>query len=133
MLDGLGRRPAASIVFVAGAIGSWGCYTLQGQGALTVALVFGIFASSAFLPILNAFTTELFPTEIRAEGFAWSNNLLGRLGYVLSPIAIGQLAQRLGWGPVIRWTAVFPILSIGLIYWLLPETRGKALEETAAL
>ena len=93
----------------------------------------GIFASSAFLPVLNALTTELFPTDMRADGYAWANNLLGRLGYVLSPILIGVLAQRHGWGPVVRWTAVCPIIAAGLIYWLLPETRGRTLEETAAL
>jgi putative MFS transporter len=133
VLDAIGRRAGAAIVFTAGAVGTWGCYTLHGQGPLTIALIFGIFAASAFLPILNAFTTELFPTELRAEGFAWANNLVGRFGYVFSPLVIGHLAAELGWGPVIRWTAVFPILSIGLVYWLLPETKGRSLEETAAL
>lgn len=133
MLDVWGRRPAAAVVFVVASIGTFGCYTLEGQGPLTVALIFGIFASSAFLPVLNALTTELFPTDMRADGFAWSNNLLGRLGYVLSPIVVGTLAQQLGWGPVIRWTAVFPLISVVLIYAFLPETKGLSLEQTAAL
>lgn len=133
LVDTIGRRPAAATVAVAGALGTWGCYTLEGRGALTAALVLGIFASSAQLPVLNALTTELFPTDIRADGFAWANNVIGRTSYVLSPLVIGALAQSLGWGPVIRMTAVFPILTLVLIYWLLPETRGRALEETARL
>ncbi len=133
MLDSLGRRPAAAIVFTAGAIGTWCSYTVAGQGLLTVSLVFGIFSASAFLPVLNAFSTELFPTDMRADGFAWANSLLGRIGYVLSPIVVGHLAVRFGWGPVIRTLAIFPLMGIGLVYWLFPETKGMSLEETSAL
>jgi putative MFS transporter len=132
-LDRFGRRPGAAVVFTAGAIGTFGCYTLHGLLPLTLALVFGIFSSSAFLPILNTLSTELFPTDIRAEGFAWANSLLGRIGYVISPLVVGRLSEEYGWGPVIRTTAVFPLIAIALIYWLLPETRGRALEDTAAL
>lgn len=133
LLDWIGRRPGAAIVCTAGALGTWGCYTLEGLGPLTVALVFGIFSSSAQLQVLNTLTAELFPTDIRADGFAWANNVIGRVSYVLSPLIVGALAQELGWGPVIRTTAVFPILALVLVYWLLPETRGRELEETAAL
>jgi putative MFS transporter len=132
-MDRIGRRPAAALVLSASALGTWGCYTLEGWGVLTAALVLGIFASSAHLPVLSAITTELFPTAMRADGFAWSNNLVGRAGYVLSPAILGYLASSLGWGPVIRATAIFPLVCIALIYRLLPETRGRPLEETAAL
>jgi MFS transporter, putative metabolite:H+ symporter len=133
LLDVLGRRPAAALVFTLGAFGTWGCYTFHDRTALMLSVMLGIFSSSAFLPILNSLSTELFPTSIRAEGFAWANTLLGRVGYVLSPLVIGRLAQSLGWGPVIRSTAVFPIVTIALVYWLIPETRGRTLEETARL
>jgi putative MFS transporter len=133
ILDVWGRRPTAAVVFTVAAIGTWGSYTLEGQGPLTVALIFAIFASSAFLPVLNALTAELFPTDSRADGFAWANNLIGRLGYVLSPLVVGALAERLGWGPVVRWTAVGPLLALALIFLFLPETKGRSLEETAAI
>ena len=131
LMDVLGRRPVAAVVFVVGAAGTWGCYTLEGQGPLTAALVLGIFASSAYLPILNALTAELFPTEHRADGFAWSNNLLGRIGYVLSPALVGFLAARIGWGPVLRSCGLFSLLAVVLVYALLPETKGRTLEETS--
>jgi putative MFS transporter len=133
LLDVLGRRRSTALVFGLGSLASWGCYTLQGRGPLTVALVFGIFAASASTPILNALSTELFPTEIRAQGFAWANNVLGRVALVVSPLVVGHLAQRLGWGPVVRSTAIFNLVTIALVYWLLPETKGRSLEETAAL
>jgi MFS transporter, putative metabolite:H+ symporter len=132
-MDSWGRRPTAAVVFSMGAAGTWGCYTLEGKWPLTAALMLGIFASSAYLPVLNALTTELFPTDIRADGFAWSNNLIGRAGYVVSPLVIGHFASTFGWGPVIRSTVVFPVITILLIYWLLPETKRRSLEETASI
>jgi len=134
LLDQVGRKPGAAIIFGLGSLGVFLCYSLEGQWPLTAALVLGIFGASATLPALNAFTTELFPTELRGDAFAWSNNVLGRIGYVISPVAVGFAAGELGsWGPVIQATTIFPILALGLIFWLLPETNGKSLEETSAL
>lgn len=133
LLDVVGRRLGAVIVFVLGAGGAFLSYTLHSPLALTIALVFGIFGASAVLPVLNAFTTELFPTDLRGDAFAWANNLIGRIGYVASPAVVGWIAHQVGWGPAVRWTAVFPILALILILRVLPETRGRELEETASL
>ena len=99
MIDTIGRRAGAAIVFSIGAASTYCLYTVSGLSSLTVALAFGIFSASAYLPVLNAFTTELFPTERRGDGFAWANNLIGRSGYVLSPIVVGYLAGRSRLGP----------------------------------
>jgi len=85
------------------------------------------------LTVLNAFTTELFPTRFRGAAFAWSNNLIGRIGYCLSPIAVGALIPRFGWGTTLAATTAFPLLALLLIWFTLPETRGRELEETAQL
>jgi putative MFS transporter len=93
----------------------------------------GIFASSAYLPILNGYTAELFPTHLRGMAFAWSNNLIGRLGYVLSPIAVGFIVRETdAFGPVIASTAIFNLVAIGLVFSTLPETKGRELEDTAS-
>jgi putative MFS transporter len=81
------------------------------------------------LQVLNAFTTELFPTEQRADAFAWCNNLLGRVGFVASPFAVGAMAERWGWGAAVQVTALFPLVALALILAKLPETRGRELEE----
>lgn len=133
LLDALGRRPAAAIIFGLAAVGVFGSYTLHSRWALTAALVLGIFGASAVLPVLNAFTAELFPTELRGDAFAWSNNLIGRIGYVLSPAVVGLCARELGWGAAVRATAIFPVVALVLIFWLLPETRARELEETASV
>ena len=89
-------------------------------------------SASAWLPVLNAYTSELFPTDLRGMAFAWSNNLLGRLGYVLSPLAVGLVvSQTEAFGPVVASLAAFNLVAIALIWKLMPETKAMELEETA--
>ncbi|NOY94573.1 MAG: MFS transporter [Deltaproteobacteria bacterium] len=134
LIDVIGRRRGALVVFAVSSVGVYGCYALHDPLWLTAALVLGIFGASGFLPILDAYTSELFPTELRADAFAWSNNLLGRIGYVVSPLIVGQIAQQVGaFGPVVSMTAIFPIIAAALVWFLLPETRLRELEETSAL
>lgn len=133
MLDVLGRRLGAAIAFSIAAGGVVGSYTLSSPTALTIALVFGIFGTGAVLPVLNTYTAELFPTELRSEAFAWSNNLIGRTAYLASPVILGFTAERIGWGPTVAVTALFPVLALALILALLPETVGRELEETSRL
>jgi MFS transporter, putative metabolite:H+ symporter len=132
LLDKIGRRKGSVIIFLATSAGTVGAYTLASQIPLTIALVVAIFGTTAVLQVLNAFTAELFPTEHRADAFAWSNNLLGRIGYVLSPYAVGVFAERAGWGIAVSSTAIFPLIALVLILAFFPETKGKELEETAA-
>ncbi|XYI00305.1 MFS transporter [Sorangium sp. So ce1128] len=131
LLDVVGRRKGAVIIYALAAAGVLGAYSLGSRAGLTAALVFAIFGASGVLPVLNAYMTELFPTHLRGDALAWSNNLLGRIGYILSPVAVGFAAEEIGWGQAVSATAIFPLLALALILWLLPETRGKELEETA--
>lgn len=133
LLDVMGRKRGGAIIFVLGTLGILGSYTLYGRVELTVALVFGVFGVSAMMPVLNAFTTELFPTELRADAFAWSNNMLGRIGYIITPMVVGHFAGTYGYGPSVAVTTAFPSLALLLIFILMPETRGRELEETAAV
>ncbi len=133
LFDKFGRRPGAVFVYAAVIGGVLGCYTFESPAALTVSMIVAMFGLSAVLTLLNTFTTELFPTELRGDAFVWSNNLLGRIGYVLSPLVIGALAVDRGWGPVLQLSVVFPVLALLLLLRWLPETRGKELEQTAEL
>ena len=134
LLDVIGRRRGAFIIYVLGALGTFGSYTLHGFWPLTAAVVLGIMSASAFLPVLNSYTTEMFPTEFRGAGFAWSNNILGRISYVLAPLMVGFIAGRIGgFGPVVAALSIFPIIAIIMIYALLPETKNLELEDTASV
>lgn len=133
LLDVIGRRKGAVVIYLLTAIGVAASYSLESYWALTIGLVGGIFGASAVLPVMNAFTAELFPTEFRGDAYAWANNLLGRVGYVLAPLAVGLAAAEHGFGPAVTVTAIFPIIALGLILWWLPETSNRELEETSAV
>jgi putative MFS transporter len=133
LLDQIGRRRGAVIIFTTAMVGVVGAYQLHGQWPLTAALTLAIFGATAVLPVLNAYTTELFPTDLRGDAFAWSNNLLGRIGYVLSPLVVGLAAADVGWGTAVTFTAIFPMIALVLILVWMPETRGMELEETSAI
>jgi MFS family permease len=60
LLDVLGRRRGAVVIFTLTAIGIFLAYTLQSRLGLTVGLVLGMFGVSAVLPVMNAYTTERF-------------------------------------------------------------------------
>ncbi len=134
LIDVVGRRAGAAIVFGIASVATFACYTLKGFVPLTVALSLGIFAASAYLPILNAYGAELFPTDLRGDAFAWSNNLLGRISYVLSPLAVGAAAEYWGaFGPVVAATSIFPIVALALVWRWFPETKLEELERTSIL
>jgi putative MFS transporter len=129
MLDTIGRRRGAAIIFGAAIVGVFGAYTFWGFVPLLICMTAGIFGINAVLTVLNTFMTELFPTEVRGNAVAWSNNLIGRIGYVLSPLAIGQVVQQYGWGLPLRLSTLFPLVALGLIFLWLPETRARELED----
>ena len=131
MLDSIGRRRGAAVIFGAAIVGVLGAYTFWGFVPLLICMTIGIFGINAVLTVLNTFMTELFPTEARGNAVAWSNNLIGRVGYVLSPLAIGQVVERYGWGAPLRFSTLFPVVALGLIFLWLPETRARELEDTS--
>ncbi len=132
VMDRIGRRRAAAILYPTGALSVALSYSLHGQVPLTLALAWGVFAVSAFLPLLTSFSTELFPTDLRGDAFAWSNNLLGRITYVVSPTLVGLLAdhQHSYTVPMVA-SAVFPIVALVLLLRWFPETARRELEETS--
>jgi putative MFS transporter len=133
LLDVIGRRLGATLVFGLTIAAVVGAYTLHSAAALTVALLFGIAGTTAMLSVLHTYTTELFPTALRSDAYGWSNNLIGRSAAVVSPLCVGLLAGRLGFGGAVSLTVLGPLVALGLILVLLPETRGRELEETAVL
>lgn len=133
LLDVVGRKVGATLIYASTIVGVIGAYSAHSVWALTSFLVFAVLGVNTVLTVLNAFTTELFPTEFRGSAFAWSNNVIGRIGYCVSPVAVGALIPHFGWGPTLAATTVFPLLALVVIWVALPETRGRELEETAQL
>jgi putative MFS transporter len=132
-LDIAGRRLGALIIFIIEILAVISCYSFHGFWSLTIALVFGVFGASAVMVVLNTYTTELFPTHLRGNAFAWANSLIGRIGYVISPLVVGYLAGTFGWGLSVKFTVIGLITVIIMILILLPETKAKELEITSQL
>lgn len=134
LIDAIGRRRGAIVLYTIAGLGTLTAYNLEGRWPLTLGLVLGMAGASAHLPLLNTYNSELFPTHLRADAFGWANNLLGRMGYVASPLFVGLLAEHYGvFGPVVSMTAIFPLVALALVWRWLPETRNRSLEETIQL
>jgi MFS family permease len=142
-MDKWGRKPTCALFFSVGALATFAAYNVRGSllamGATLVVLVF--FAMS-YLPLCSTYTAELFPTRLRASASAWTNNTLGRVGMVASPLMVGGLAKLLaspsgglngaastGYGPAIGIMGLFPLLCAVLVLVFLPETKNRELEE----
>ena len=133
LLDRMGRRRGALLILVGATLGVLGSASFEHKGLLLSSLVLCVITVTGQQVVLNAFTAELFPTELRSSAFAWSNNLLGRVGMVVSPALVGMVAERSGYVVALQGIAVFPLLALLLILGLLPETNGRELEDTARL
>jgi putative MFS transporter len=133
LLDVIGRRRGAVVIFGVGIAGVFLSFTLWDPLALQIVVIFGIFGVSAVLPVLNSLTTELFPTALRSDAFSWSNNLLGRLGYILGPATAGWIGTSFTLGSAVAGMTAAPLIALVLLLVWVPETSNRELEDTAKL
>ncbi|MDC0746446.1 MFS transporter [Polyangium mundeleinium] len=131
LLDTLGRRGAAVLIYLWVVAGTAGCYLAGSSALVLISLVFAMGGITATGSVLAAYNTELFPTELRSDAFGWSNHLFGRTAQCVTPVLVGYAAESVGWAKAVSSTVVFPVLAIALILLTLPETRGRELEDIA--
>jgi putative MFS transporter len=143
LMDKWGRKPTCALFFGVGALATFAAYNVKGSLlVMGAALVVLIFFAMSYLPLCSTYTTELFPTRLRASASAWTNNTLGRVGMVASPLMVGVLAKLLaspsgglrggpttGYGPAIGIMGLFPLLCAFIVLAFLPETKNRELEE----
>jgi MFS family permease len=84
------------------------------------------FAASGIFGGLGAYLTELFPSEIRANGQGFAYNFGRGIG-ALFPSLVGYLSQSMGLGVAIGIFAggAYGVVLLAAI--LLPETKGRVL------
>ncbi len=133
LIDRIGRKWTCSGFYIAAAISIFMLYqihTLFGQYLWMILTVFNFGAANT---ATHVYASELFPTEIRATGYAWTTNLAGRVTEVVTPVAIGALIGPLGGIPAaIGVVAIGPVLGALLVLRYAPETRALTLEEVQA-
>ncbi|HWC10525.1 MAG TPA: MFS transporter [Acidimicrobiales bacterium] len=125
--DTLGRRGTGAMAM--GMMAVAGIVTYSGARAAVVAGYLGaVAAGSMFAPAAGAMAAELFPTEVRAAVAGWSV-AAGVVGAVVGLMAFGAMAdayEEFGRAAL----ALFPpAAAAAALFSLLPETKGRELEE----
>jgi MFS transporter, putative metabolite:H+ symporter len=130
LYDKLGRRWTGGIfICVFAGVAAW-AYNSAGYNSLLIAFGFFAFTQAAISPLINAYAAELFPTAMRSKAQGWISNGPGRLIVVLGPTIIGFMTLSLGSiGRSFTFLAVLPVVAGLIVIFLMPETKGKTLEE----
>jgi putative MFS transporter len=95
--------------------------------AVTMIAVFG-FLILMVIPVMYAYVSELYPTELRASGFGWASSA-SRVVTGFTPLIFGSLL----W-PVLGLPLTFTVLAVVVlvaVLWMAavgPETRGRELD-----
>lgn len=128
--DHLGRRPTAALGLVA--IAAAGLVTYSGPVVAAVGGYLGaVTAGSVFIPALTALTAELFPTEVRSTVAGWTV-AAGVLGAVAGLASFGAMADVGGEFSRAAPVVFLPAAAAAGLVALIPETRGRELEDWAA-
>ncbi|WP_144638310.1 MFS transporter [Bordetella genomosp. 13] len=131
MADRFGRRPNFFLFSVLSGVCVW-AYTqlpLSNHQMLFLGFPLG-FAASGIFGGLGAYLTELFPSELRANGQGFAYNFGRGIG-ALFPSLVGYLSQSMGLAQAIGLFAGGAYAVVLLTAVLLPETRGRALANLA--
>lgn len=129
--DRSGRRAALSLFAVGGSATLLCCTAILQYPAATLALSFplGFFMIGIF-SIIGAVLAELYPTELRGSGLGFCYNV-GRGIAAMFPLLIGLSTSRIGIGPAIALYVLSSCILVLIAVLLLPETRGRLLDQSA--
>jgi MFS family permease len=127
LADRAGRRLTGGLAMVTVALlATW---TYSGSApALVAGYILGVFAASVFAPAAGALINELFPTSVRASASGWSL-AAGVLGSVAGLVAFGAVAGAGHRFALAGLVTFLPPALVMVLFWLLPETRGREPED----
>ena len=94
--------------------------------ALVWMLVFGVVIQVA-IPVLYAYISELYPTELRSSGFGWASSF-SRLGAGFGPLLFAALWPVFGLGSLFLAAGALVVAAVILMALFAPETKGRALQ-----
>lgn len=127
LADRWGRRPTASIGMVGVAICGVIAYSGSGE-ALVAGYVAGVLCGSVLAPAIGAIVNELFPTSVRASVSGWFV-AAGVVGAALGLVIFGAVADVRNQFALAATVTFLPAAAAAILFFLLPETRGRELEE----
>ncbi len=128
LADRKGRRPIGAFAIFGGTLLTLGTYAFDGWGMWTSSVLASIIGAMA-APALGVYGAEMFGTSRRgrANGIV---SLVGLGGSALGLLLVGDLADRFGsFAGAFAVVALGPLLVVGLILALFPETAKRELED----
>ncbi|MDO7874491.1 sugar porter family MFS transporter [Hymenobacter sp. ASUV-10] len=132
IIDKFGRRKlmlvgSVGLIVTLGLV-AWSFYTQQ--FALVPVLLFGYIAFFAFSQgaVIWVFISEIFPSAVRAKGQALGSSTHWVLAAAITFI-FPALTEKLGGGNTFAFFCGMMVLQLLYVWRMMPETKGKTLEE----
>src|SRR5437764_6783469 len=134
LMERIGRRPTAIIYFVGAVLFAIILFQTTDRVVSFFALMLAVGFGLGVQPVLSAFGTELFPTEIRGQAAAWVRNWFEIAGYIFGPALVGILGDHTtgaigNVGDAVSLLMIMTAPGIYLIWRHMPETKGRELDE----
>jgi SP family arabinose:H+ symporter-like MFS transporter len=137
LIDRAGRKTlilaGTTVQFVSFALVGW-LYHIHGSGLAVLIFVMSFVAGHAFGNGVACWViiSEIYPTKVRGRGMSIATTALWLVGYAgnqLFPI----MQKGLGSDGTFWCFSAGALLTILLVGWLVPETKGRSLEEITKL
>jgi MFS family permease len=126
-MDRYGRRATAMAYFFLSALATIACHELRDPLAIAAAYC-AVTALGGAWTVASTLTAELFPTHLRGTASGIAGSLVGRLGFVLGPLAAGRTIAWLDdTASAMSLLALVNLACVAVVWRAIPETRGQAL------
>lgn len=127
MADRFGRRVTGALGMTGLAL--FGVLSYAGpRDALVIGYVLGVMFGSIFAPAAGALVNELFPTSVRASAAGWFL-ASGVIGAVVGLVVFGAVADIGNRFALAAELTFLPAMLAVALFWTLPETKGRELED----
>ena len=133
LVDRTGRKAliltGTALQFVSFALVGW-FYHIHGSGLAVLILVMSFVAGHAFGNGVACWViiSEIYPTKVRGRGMSIATTALWLVGYVGNQ-SFPIMQRDLGSDGTFWLFSAGALLTVILVAWLIPETRGRSLEE----
>ncbi len=133
LVDRAGRKTlilaGTTLQFVSFALVGW-FYHVHGSGLAVLILVMSFVAGHAFGNGVACWViiSEIYPTKVRGRGMSIATTALWLVGY-LGNQSFPILQKRLGSDGTFWLFSAGALVTVILVGWLVPETKGRSLEE----
>ena len=127
LADRVGRRVSAALGMIG--IAGFGVLAYSGlPGALVIGYILGILSGSLLAPGVGSLINELFPTSVRASVSGWwvAAGVLGAVAGLLEFGAVADIGNRFELSAFVTFV---PAGVVAVLFFMLPETRGRELED----